>query len=278
MRWANYHGHCNYCDGKGKIEDYVVNAIEFGMDAIGISSHAPVPFETTWTMRPEKLTAYLSEIKDLKEKYKDDIVVLTSLEVDYIPGLAGPVSELIKSSNLDYVIGSIHFMGTFDDGEHWAIDGSFNDFLKGLHEIYNDDMKKVVSDFYSLQRDMVTSSAPDIIGHMDKIKMHNLKREMFDESSVWYRDELRHTLEVIKEYGTIVEINTKAFPAKGMLFPGRESFSWLKELRIPVTINSDAHTPGDLLNGFREVAAMLQEAGIEYLHEFIDGRWKAVRI
>ena len=278
MRWANYHGHCNYCDGMGKIEDYVVKAIEFGMEAIGISSHAPVPFETTWTMRPEKLTAYLSEIKDLKEKYKDDIDVLMSLEVDYIPGLAGPGSELIGSCNLDYVIGSIHFMGVLNDGEHWAIDGSFTDFLKGLHEIYNDDMKKVVSGFYALQREMVRSSEPDIIGHMDKIKMHNRKRVMFDETSGWYRDELRHTLEVIREAGTIVEINTKSFIANGMLFPGREYFPWLKELKIPVTINSDAHTPDDLLNGFREVADMLKEAGIEYLSEFIDGEWTAVKI
>ncbi len=125
---------------------------------------------------------------------------------------------------------------------------------------------------------MIQNSKPDIIGHMDKIKMHNKKNLLFDESATWYRDELRHTFEVIKEYGTIVEINTKALFRSDMLFPGQEYFKWLKEMDIPVTINSDAHQPDLLLVGFEEVTAMLKNAGIKYLHEFIGGKWKGVRM
>jgi histidinol-phosphatase (PHP family) len=278
MGWTNYHGHCNYCDGKGEIEAYILKAIELNMSAIGISSHAPVPFSTTWNMPMERLSDYLEEIRDIKRKYKKQITVLASLEVDYIPGVIQPSSPFITECNLDYTIGSVHFMGEMENGEHWAIDGSFSEFTEGLNELFQGDIKKVVQSFYALQREMISLSKPDIIGHFDKIKMHNKTSPLFDESASWYLDEVRHTLEHLKEAGTIVEINTKAIDRNGLLFPGPEHFKWLKELDIPITINSDAHHPNKLLNGFEEVAAMLSRVGIKHQHEFIVSEWQPVAI
>ena len=105
MAWTNYHGHCEYCDGQGKIEDYIQKACELNMEAIGISSHAPVPFPTEWTMPAYKLDDYLKELSTLKEKYKGQINVYKSLEVDYMPGLASPTHETILNAKLDYTVG-----------------------------------------------------------------------------------------------------------------------------------------------------------------------------
>ncbi|NPA37901.1 MAG: histidinol-phosphatase [Chlorobi bacterium] len=278
MRWRNYHGHCDYCDGRASMEDFIKAAIEFDMAAIGISSHAPVPFDTSWTMPGDKLDDYLNELKLLKRKYSDKIEVLSSLEADYIPGITGPGSERIKSLGLDYVIGSVHFMGQLQNGEYWAIDGSLEEFRKGLDEIFNGDIKSTVREYYRLQREMIEVSAPDIIGHMDKIKMHNHKFGFFDDNEKWYREEIEHTLEVIKENGVIVEINTKALNRNGMLFPGRKYFKRLSELDIPVTINSDAHDPFTLTNGFVETLEMLKDAGFSHLTEFVDGKWVPVAV
>lgn len=276
MRWTNYHGHCEYCDGKGRIEDYVTKALELNMAAIGISSHAPVPFTTDWNMPGDKLQSYLQEVADLKEKYKGQIRVLKALEVDFIPNILSPAHELITSSELDYTVGSVHFVDQLKDGTRWAIDGPADEFQLGLKEIFKDDIKQAVLRFYALTREMIRTAKPDIIGHMDKIKMHNKTFNLFDENEQWYKDEVRKTLELLAEEGVIVEINTKAFFRTGLLFPGPEHFSLLKELNIPVTINSDAHHPDKLINGFEEVAHMLKEAGIHQLHEFIDGNWQAV--
>jgi len=276
MRWTNYHGHCAYCDGRGSIEDYVIKAVALNMAAIGISSHAPVPFTTDWTMPGDKLQAYLQEVDDLKEKYKDQILILKSLEVDFIPGIRTPVDTLIIDSQLDYTVGSVHFVDQMADGTRWAIDGPADEFQKGLQEIFNGDMKQAVLRYFELTREMIRTAQPDIIGHMDKIKMHNKTFGLFDENEAWYRDEVRQTMELLARQGVIVEINTKAFYRTGLLFPGPEHFSLLEELNIPVTINSDAHDPDKLTNGFEEVAQMLKTAGIHQLHEFVDGKWEAV--
>jgi len=276
MRWTNYHGHCDYCDGKGRIEDYVTKALELNMAAIGISSHAPVPFTTDWTMPGDKLQSYLQEVDELKEKYKGQIRVLKALEVDFIPDVLSPAHVSITSSELDYTVGSVHFVDQLNDGTRWAIDGPADEFQLGLEEIFKDDIKQAVLRFYALTREMIRTAKPDIIGHMDKIKMHNKTFNLFDENEQWYKDEVRKTMELLARQNVIVEINTKAFYRTGLLFPGPEHFSLLKELNIPVTINSDAHHPDKLINGFEAVAQLLKDADIHQLHEFIDGRWQAV--
>ena len=45
MLKTNYHSHSEFCDGKGKLEDYVKSAISKGFDVFGFSGHAPLPFE-----------------------------------------------------------------------------------------------------------------------------------------------------------------------------------------------------------------------------------------
>ncbi len=278
MCWTNYHCHSTYCDGRGTIEEFILKAIEFDMSVLGFSSHAPVPFATKWNIAIDDIGSYVAEIKHLKEKYKKDIEILMALEVDYLPGITSPGDSFIKSLGLDYIIGSVHFMGVLNDGTHWTMDGALDDFMYGLQEIYDNDIKRLVGEYYKRERDMVKSSAPDIIAHMDKVKMQGKRGGLFDESESWYRDELRHTLEVIKEHGTIVEINTKLFPGRGYFILGQEYFKWLKELDIPVVINSDAHDPHKLIVGFIEAVEMLKSAGIEYKQEFINGEWIGVRM
>jgi len=278
MGSTNYHGHCAYCDGQGALEEYIIKAIELNMEAIGISSHAPVPFVTDWTMPAYKLDQYVDELEALKHKYQNKIKVYRALEVDYIPGLVGPGNDEIKAANLDYTIGSVHFVGQLNDGTHWAIDGSVDSFKKGLNEIFNGDVKRAVSRYYELQREMLLKATPDIIGHMDKIKMHNKSLNLFDENESWYIDEVHQTIELIKKTGVIIEINTKAYFRDGHLFPGPEHWAKIKELGIPVTINSDAHHPDRLLNAFDEVSEMLFKAGFTHLTELIDGEWVPVEL
>ncbi|MBK3515711.1 histidinol-phosphatase [Carboxylicivirga marina] len=278
MGWTNYHGHCDYCDGQGTIEDCIKKAIELKMDGIGISSHAPVPFPTDWTMPAYKLDNYLKEIEELKAKYADQIDVYKALEVDYIPGLASPKHEKIVAANLDYCVGSVHYIGQMNDGTHWAVDAPADEFNKGLNETFNGDIKRAACRYYELQREMLEQATPDIIGHMDKIKMHNLTFGLFDENEQWYLDEVNKTLAVIKAKGVIVEVNTKAYYRDGHLFPGPEHFAKIKELNIPITINSDAHHPDKLVNAFEEVEEMLLKAGFTHFVELVEGKWQEVAI
>ena len=58
---TNYHSHCLYCDGRANMEDFIRFAISEGFSSYGISSHAPLPFSTAWTMEWDRMDDYLSE-------------------------------------------------------------------------------------------------------------------------------------------------------------------------------------------------------------------------
>lgn len=276
MGWTNYHGHCNYCDGYAKMEAYILKAITDKMPVIGFSSHAPVPFDCFWTMKEDLLPRYIQELSELKIKYKSDITILSSLEIDYLPEFGG-FSSILADIKLDYKIGSIHFMGKFEGGDFWAIDGSYTEFKKGLVEIYNNDIVALVKHFFVLNREMIRNEEFDIIGHIDKIKMHNIDGILFDETAEWYQNEVDETLDLIASKGVIVEINTKSFERNGLLFPGVNMFTKLKEKDIDITINSDSHYPDKQQCGYSFVAKKLKEAGFEYLKEFKSGMWMDIK-
>lgn len=261
---TNYHCHSHYCDGTLGLEDYIVAAINKGMQAIGFTGHSPVPFPSVWNMPMSRLKDYLSEIDTLRKQYASRITVLKSLEVDFVDGMMGPYSQWVRDANLDYVIGSVHYTRPMPDGTPWSIDDHLGVFLEGVRLVYDNDIKKAVMHYFELQRLMIGNQPPDIIGHLDKIKMHNRHRPLFDESATWYRDELRHLLQCVADKGTIVEINTKSFCGNGLLFPGEDLFDWLRELKIPVVINSDSHHPNHLTDGFEHVAALLLK---HHIHE-----------
>ncbi len=276
MGWVNYHTHCLYCDGKAEPEAYVVKAIEKGFQACGYSSHAPLPFDTNWNMKQEKLPSYLGEISRLKEKYRGRIEVYTGLEVDYIGGLWGFHHPFFRSLRLDYTIGSVHFMDTLSAGLPWTIDGSSEEFFKGFGAAYDNDTRRLATRYYELVRDMIDKDHPTIIGHLDKIKMHNRYRVFLNEGESWYRDCVEDTLDLIAEKGSIVEVNTRGTYRYGQadLYPGRWILERIFQKNIPVMINADAHLPDEMDAGYAFAAGILQDIGFASLRILWKNQWK----
>lgn len=269
--WSNYHAHTNFCDGRMTMDEAADRAIQGGIKILGFSSHAPVPFISTWNMQTNRLHDYMVSVDNLKQRYSEKLVILKALEIDYIPGLVNPHS--FNLFGLDYTIGSVHFIDELSNGMPWSFDGSTEDFLVGLNDIFKGDIKACVKRYFYLVREMLLLYPPTIVGHFDKIKMHNSATNLFDERDDWYRSELENTLDVIKDCGAIVEINTKSFDRNMKLFPGIDLFASIKERAIPVTINSDSHRLELMTVGYSFTAKELLKSGISEVTEFVDGKW-----
>ena len=107
---TNYHSHCLYCDGRANMEDFIRFAISEGFSSYGISSHAPLPFSTAWTMEWDRMDDYLSEFSRLKGKYADKIELAIGLEIDYLNEESHPAIPRFQELPLDYRIGSVHML------------------------------------------------------------------------------------------------------------------------------------------------------------------------
>ncbi|MCF8297338.1 MAG: histidinol-phosphatase [Saprospiraceae bacterium] len=273
----NYHTHSYFCDGKAKPEDFVKEALSRNFKYLGFSSHAPVPFDNKWSIRQGELQNYCKEIERLKTKYQNQIEIFLSLEIDYIPGTTTGIAEFKKLCNLDYAIGGVHLVK--HNNELWFIDGPVEGYEKGLQEIFKGDIQLAVTSYFEQINEMLLTQKPDIIAHFDKVKMHN-KNRFFKENEKWYIDLVDKTLDIIKNLNTIVEINTRGiYSGKcDSLFPSIEILKKCYQLKIPITISSDAHKPEEISAYFPETLKILKDIGFKDLKMFTANGWSNCEI
>ncbi len=259
----NYHTHSSYCDGKATPREMVEFAVAHGFIALGFTGHCPLPFENTFSII--NYEGYCNEIRALKEEYADRIKILLGLEMDYVPGMLEDFTPLIKKGGLEYTIGSVHLIPPEGVTPHsnedlWMIDGSrYQTYDEGLMKHFGGDIRRGVRAYFHNENAMLERNRPTIVGHPDKIVMHNRDR-YFHEDEPWYRDLALETIHLIKELDLICEINTRGI-YKGRhadYYPGKWLIEEMKQLRIPVIVSTDAHAPEDLLR---------TEGAYEYLRE-----------
>lgn len=276
----NFHTHTTYSDGKAEPEEYIKAAIEKGLRSLGFSEHAPLPFENNFSVKDaSQLKKYVEEIRGLGKKYKEQLNIYAALEADYIPGVSLDFKLLKDNFRLDYIIGSVHLVKHTDD-RMWFIDGPDREVWKTGHEsLFNNDIRSAVRAYYHQVMEMITSQKPEVIGHIDKILMHN-RNEFFTEDEKWYRNLVSQCLEVTKQHKSIVEINTRGLYKNRYhsFFPGPGIMKEMAKLQIPVTISSDAHTPREVALRLNDAAEALRAAGYKDVWIFEDGFWKAVTL
>lgn len=279
MNYFSHHTHSQYCDGKGNPEDFITEALKKGFHTLGFSSHAPVPFKNNFAISDEaELQDYCSAIRKLQKKYAGKISVYLALEIDYIEGICGDFDHFRKECGLDYVIGSVHLVRNGDDERLWFIDGpKVESYDDGLRNIFGGNIRKAVTAYFDQEIDMITTQKPDIVGHFDKIKMHNNDR-YFREDEQWYRDLVMDLLDVIENTGVIAEVNTRGIYKKRSrdLYPGQWILKILKDKNIPITLSSDAHKPEEIDGYYAETIKILKEIGYKSLVFFNEGKWQEI--
>ena len=279
MQLFNLHTHSIFSDGKSTPEDVVLEAINQGLKVLGFSDHSPVPFENSFAIKNNEVNNYITTIKSLKEKYKDQIDIYCSMEMDFIPGIVKDFKKTKEELNLDYMIGSVHLVGNNID-RLWFIDGSKAEtYDEGLFNYYDGDIKKGVKAFFHQYNEMIETEEFDIVGHFDKIKMHNRGR-YFSENDKWYRDYLMETLTLIKEKSLIVEVNTRGIYKKRSddFYPSAWLFPIMREMNIPVVISSDSHKAEELTLCFKEAEEALRASGYKETVCYADGAYKSVAL
>jgi histidinol-phosphatase (PHP family) len=224
-------------------------------------------------MKWEMLDKYISELKELKEKYLSQIQIYTALEVDYIPGISGV--NVFKDTALDYTIGSVHYVTDEAGINFLTIDHTSADFERGIKELFAGDVKRAVRAYYANVNKMLTEDAPDIVGHIDLIKKFNKNNRFFDETSSWYLDEVANTIEILAKSKSILEINTRG-KYKNLtqdFYASEFILRKAKQLDIPVMINSDSHDVADLLLEYTHAENLMREIGFEKKTVFYNGRF-----
>jgi histidinol-phosphatase (PHP family) len=258
----NFHSHTKYCDGTSEPEDYVVEALKQGFHSYGFSSHAPIPLPNDFALTEETFPVYCNEINRLKEKYREKIALFLGVEADFIPELTTPFDDFRTRFSLDYIIGSVHIVKN-STGDTWFIDGPKREsYDYGLEHFFNADIRRAVTAFYHQTNQMLETEKFEIIGHFDKITMHNQNR-YFTTSERWYRNLALETIALMKEKGVVAEVNSRGLykNRSSDFFPETFILKHLHAEKIPVMINSDAHAPHEIGLLHQQAIAVLKNIG-----------------
>ena len=275
MLKTNFHQHSLFSDGYKKPESYASKAVELGLTTIGFSEHSPLPFDNPFSLKEENVDDYIKTIDVLKEKYKGILTIFRALEMDFIPGISDDFSFWKDRCKTDYLIGSVHLVKPDNSEELWFTDGpNFKIYDEGVQKYFSGEIKKAVKTFYYQTNQMIESQDFDIVGHVDKIKMHNRGR-FFSEDEKWYQNLIDETLELIKQKDLIVEVNTRGLYKKrsDSLFPDGYALQKVQQLGIPVLISSDAHHPDEMNQLFDYTQKRLIDFGFRELMFFENGKW-----
>lgn len=277
MNLTNYHSHCSFCDGRAPFEEFVKEAITQGFYSYGVSSHAPLPFPTQWTMEWEQMEAYLDEFKNLRSKYADEIELYVGLEIDYLNEESNPSVARFTELPLDYRIGSVHLL--YDAaGEVVDIDCSPAVFKERVDRHFNGDVLGVIRMYFDRLFRMVELGGFDVLGHADKMHYNAscYHPGLLDEP--WYEALMKDYFSLVASRGYLVEINTKAYDSLGTFYPNSRYWELMKEYQIKILVNSDAHYPERINAGRMEALRLLQAKGFATVAELHQGSWREVPI
>lgn len=277
MQNFNFHQHSNFSDGVYKPEDYVSKAIDLGFEAMGFTEHSPLPFETPFSLKAENVDDYIDTIDQLKTKYSGKLKLYRALEMDFIPGIPVDFNHWKNKCCTDYLIGSVHLVKPPETDRLWFIDGpKYEIYDQGLEEFFDSDIRLAVRTYYHQINQMIETQNFDVLGHLDKIKMHNRDR-FFTEDESWYQKLVDECLDLVVQKNLIVEVNTRGIYKKRSksLFPDGLTLQKVKDLNIPILLSSDAHQPDELNLGFKDAELKLIEFGFKEVMFFDDGEWCA---
>jgi histidinol-phosphatase (PHP family) len=238
------------------VERYRAAADAAGIAELGVSEHIH-RFEQSlaiwdhpfWREQAtddiERYCAYVREETDLR----------LGLEVDYVPGREDRTQNLIDRCELDFVIGSVHFLGDL------AVDWQRFDIWETARG-----PEAVWRRYFETLAAAARSGLFDILAHPDLVKMWGPERPAPGGDVRRYYEP---ALEAIAETGIAIEVSTAGLRKPvAEIYPSPAFLAGALEAGAPIALSSDAHVPEQIGFGYDRALELLDGAGVRELAVF----------
>jgi histidinol-phosphatase (PHP family) len=245
----DYHLHGNFSGhGQGDLGEYVEAALDKGFVEIGFSDHLPLvanpdPYHA---MLEEKLPQYVARVLELREAYRGRIAIKLGIEADYLEGHEAETKRLLDSQPFDYVLGALHFLGDW----HFTSKA-------GIARFADEDPVEAFPKYFEKLKRLVETGLFDVLAHPDALRRGAFRPARSME------EEHREVARLLASKGMAIEVNTGGIRRDaGSVYPERGFLAACVAEGVPVTVGSDAHTPGDVGRDFGAALELLDALGI----------------
>lgn len=269
---TDYHLHLRPDDGDTpaaryfnaeNVDRYLAAAAAAGIEELGVSEHVyrfrqalDLWRHPLWVENAhDDLDAYCAFVRTTSLKL--------GIECDFIPGTEERTAELLGARELDYVLGSVHFIGEGDN----AVDHEGWDVWEG------NDPDEIWRRYFEMLADCARSGLFDILAHPDLVKVWGRARPLPEMD---LRSYYEPAVEAIAESGIAVELSTAGLRKPvGELYPAREFAEMCVEAGAPFALSSDAHLPEQVGYEYDRAVEFLDSLGVEEICVF-EGRRRSL--
>ncbi len=254
MKKENHHTHTTGSDGKLNPEDWIKIAIKKEFNILGITDHYHFPSGFRNWGNEYYSDEHYAELKRLKKKYKKKIKVEVNVEFDWIKKYKKWIIKEATKREYDYKFISMHFL--IVGNESVPIDHTEKSFVEILNKAGG--IKQLIKIYYSGLREAIKTGCFDVVSHFDIIKLWNKNNKYFSEEEMWYKKEIKKTLNLVKEKNMKIDLNTSGFRKPcAEQYPSKDILDEAKKMKIPFLIGTDAHEPEELEAGLEEIKNLL---------------------
>ncbi|MBU6418522.1 MAG: histidinol-phosphatase [Proteobacteria bacterium] len=258
------HSHTFYSKhAVGTVDELVRASIAAGVKILTVTDHAPFPVDSENRLLEEELEHYFADIELARQEYKGQIRILRGLEFDYMPGVDAYNRDLLARYELDFAIGSIHYVEL--EGEPMA----------KVWELPRLSASAFLDRYFANLHALLECGLFDAVGHAD-----TLLRGVAEDALLRRMEPL---LPLFARNGVAYELNASGIRKSSLVpgstreihgvwnYPSRILLSQLIAHGATFTIGSDAHDPLDAGSGISALVDELQPLGLERISYF-EGR------
>ncbi len=205
----------------------------------------------------EHATQSIGDYLDLAAQARDaGLPVAWGLEVDYYPGRMEAVADFLAGLSLDYVLGSVHWIGA------WGFDNE-----EVLDEWERRDVDAVYRRYYELLIEMAGTGVPTVLAHPDLVKKFGHVPSSFDSSEAF-----SDLVVLCKSAGIGLEVSSAGWrvPA-GEQYPARELLEGAVAAGLRLTTASDAHMPEAVGHRIDDLCRLLGDLGCGSIYGYRHG-------
>ncbi len=253
---ADYHVHTPLCHhAEGWPTEFARRAVEIGLGELGFADHNPMPEQfDQWRMAFEDLPRYIEAVEEARAQFPQ-LTIRMGLECDFIAGRESWIEKLAGMANWDFLIGSVHYLPS-----GWAIDDP-----QYISRFRGGDIEGIWANYWRTYEAAIRSGLFDFMAHPDLPKKFGFRppgdlRRYYEPS-----------IAALAETGKAFEINTAGLRKEcAELYPANEFLTLARAADIPLLINSDAHSPGELAIGYSEAVHAAKAAGFTHTARFAE--------
>lgn len=228
------------------MEEYVQHAMVRGLRVITFLEHleTEICYQPRSWLEMADFDYYFEEGNRLRQIYGAAIEIRLGVELGSNLEAMDRVRERLASYSWDKVGLSCHFFRHGD--KHFNLLSRRPDSLAKLAEVGVD---QVVTAYFASLTEAVRTIDVDAVCHLDAVLRHypNLTFTMA------HRQQIETLLDVMRQRGVALEINTSGFDYRGTPFPAPWIITAALNRAIPLSAGSDAHRPADVGRHFNQL-------------------------